>query len=1563
MAENKLTAWDAEAIAVEVVNVRKTKRSGVLCAGSPIMLIIGAFIAVALGTPAVLYVTGVIAFESDSSSAGVDNPDTSGFQTPLYFGKQVEAEFSVLEPCGAHRLPECSLPQDDNPYEGLEWIDGVPYFRDYARYTQYEVVPGREWELRLDMTFSHDVASGLGRIRSAVVRMSAGADKIVSSVEFDTIKNTKFNCLTDSMGSNKNLTGLSYFFDKFLRNPIAVAPTGGNVSSLLVNEEGDVEDAIEEEQIAESDAIVSLKKGSDDANRVRAAVLGAIDESFKPSVSPYEGKINAFLKSEFELSTSFYPSIEVVAKQTPLPAYIVDIPENGTDFFSQTSPRSFDGLNAGALIAQERGKTFAEKFIPKCYAYDGSVLDLGADAKKIGFDIGADCLRTTYDDEQFCNDFFRSFGYKLGDEVSQVCEETALAQDKCPCSCARMIWGIDGSATPPAIPPLKGPDLPKLFALDVGSELANPLTYARGVTHGCHAAGFNIATIDEMYKAIAYYGDSAVEFRPTRSGTPAASRNMNDHAPSGTALWLREDAFLSIPLRVINYGVSGWDLEIVSKGEEVVTSCGTSDASPFPSNSRCIADWVVCDGRSPYFRSSTIGDGSVPTLSNLRPIMPRSRLGGELAMQEVEKDASPNEGDLPLKGITIVPELDTTSGLNPSRMLLEVRDISRRNNTNQNGEICDPTMESHFVQECCSQTGPVLVCRQMIDQLRFTGAAKKENTASGLGCADGEIITRCAKTPRENNVLLSFDFLHSLIGSEIQTKHVVRKWVAAQMNSPHRNNTDSHRAAEAKPWYQHNPNNEARQLFTARQLFWPKPPSSTSCQRYVSFDARMSCIAKKKQRPSVRASLDTLRAKLIKEAKINLLDNLQAEGEGMLNGTQDMLLEWSADFGARLAAKIEDSDVSSGRSNVVTLFDQISETNDLIEQHINISEALDEHLGTVNEFLAQVEELEAMIHEYDKLSKSALRVCRSLELNKYFKPVIRLFSGPLKKMRSSFLQRAAKALENMQDKISSKLQPRLEKAMDANEQAAEALGGILALNERWVIPPLKIGRNCKATDAVAGAILASKTVELTNSFLKAPLDAGEAAAKAISDLAVVANPAAAILDRTREMHESLMALKNTFFGGPFAQVLGFVDRILDYQVKLTVPFFELSPPVRVCAPLPCGIKMCKKRVWGMKVKVPCGVKLCDVCADVQVLVPTFKSFIFSLGDVMDGIAGLADLVLGPLMLVFDAVVDELTDLLGEFISGVLPNSIVEVVKSLTSLDVAAVFGIDVVPELPDPFLNFFPFDSAEKLPFAACNIGTEDQVQGLDEDQEPASTFEFWKSYQTHSCPWGGWMSSLRCSTYEELLCDAPGFSSVGENVPQDHLPLQIRHGLLVDLPYDDYSVTQTPGSTRMIDLDDHSYEWVDEKLWRDGTIPNPQTSILPIFKEIPDTGSESDSCIYRYTVFERQVEQENEKQRSLHFRPAAVRLELTPTSAAPWTDSKPISFFKIGPEPFTDQEIAAKHLEFPDMKIEQFSDDQFFIMNGIVDTIEYDASNAPQRIRVKSFANRIPHLFYLALP
>jgi hypothetical protein len=73
---------------------------------------------------------------------------------------------------------------------------------------------------------------------------------------------------------------------------------------------------------------------------------------------------------------------------------------------------------------------------------------------------------------------------------------------------------------------------------------------------------------------------------------------------------------------------------------------------------------------------------------------------------------------------------------------------------------------------------------------------------------------------------------------------------------------------------------------------------------------------------------------------------------------------------------------------------------------------------------------------------------------------------------------------------------------------------------------------------------------------------------------------------------------------------------------------------------PCKIKICKKKVWGVKIKYPCGMKFCSKKVCMKLGYPRFflKSFTFTIGDIIDGVLSLSELIKIPAMKMIDLLV-------------------------------------------------------------------------------------------------------------------------------------------------------------------------------------------------------------------------------------------------------------------------------------------------------------------------------------
>lgn len=398
---------------------------------------------------------------------------------PPYFSQDVYAEFDVLESCASYRLPDCSLTPTEVPYKGLEWDDnGTPYFRDSARYIQYELDDGN-WEVRLDIVFGHDPLSSR-RMHSILMKMPRSGDQVLAFAQFDSFDGVEYH---DCKIDRSDAVPMSYYVEQFLRKPLQVAPTGGNASSP------EEEDAISEDVLDGEEAVVSVGNESDrTVARDKAATTIGIGEE-----NPSNYRIAEWLMEEFDASTE---DMKVAVETSGEPSFFID-----SEALSMDSPRAIDGLSPYDLAKNSKTRKFEQKYRPMCFSYENGGAEVTNDfvTSEPGRMFAQTCNRTGTDDESYCAHLFLSLNVTRGSNIHEECVAYDKARlIKCRCSCARGIWDYsDKNAEDPDLNS-DGSDFQQLAAFRLEP---NRSTFLSAISK-CHEHQMQVANERDVDRAV-----------------------------------------------------------------------------------------------------------------------------------------------------------------------------------------------------------------------------------------------------------------------------------------------------------------------------------------------------------------------------------------------------------------------------------------------------------------------------------------------------------------------------------------------------------------------------------------------------------------------------------------------------------------------------------------------------------------------------------------------------------------------------------------------------------------------------------------------------------------------------------------------------------------------------------------------------------------------------------------------------------------------------------------------------------------------------------------------------
>jgi hypothetical protein len=217
-----------------------------------------------------------------------------------------------------------------------------------------------------------------------------------------------------------------------------------------------------------------------------------------------------------------------------------------------------------------------------------------------------------------------------------------------------------------------------------------------------------------------------------------------------------------------------------------------------------------------------------------------------------------------------------------------------------------------------------------------------------------------------------------------------------------------------------------------------------------------------------------------------------------------------------------------------------------------------------------------------------------------------LQAGPVKKMK--------KVIQSFNRAVVDKTKPITEELLEKNAALAEKLQiAKFIMYEHVIKPVLVVDEYCPSV---------TRTTLCHNSVTEKLTSAADTLDRFVDEVQEIAN-------FYEQLDETLSIVSNVIKDREYKGVMNFFGTIADKLEPFT-KFLDKTIPLKlsigkVCLNVPCGVKICKKKILGKTIKYTCGVRTCRECT------PSAKiDYKFKVKAIINGIGALTSIFMDAL---------------------------------------------------------------------------------------------------------------------------------------------------------------------------------------------------------------------------------------------------------------------------------------------------------------------------------------------
>jgi len=285
----------------------------------------------------------------------------------------------------------------------------------------------------------------------------------------------------------------------------------------------------------------------------------------------------------------------------------------------------------------------------------------------------------------------------------------------------------------------------------------------------------------------------------------------------------------------------------------------------------------------------------------------------------------------------------------------------------------------------------------------------------------------------------------------------------------------------------------------------------------------------------------------------------------------------------------------------------------------------------VYDLLQSLEEIQPQVKKVQGTINSLSIGANMVGIISQIKPFIEPIKKMLKKI-SDTLKKTIEKIKKMEVKTIKPTKPKVQKALKAAEKVKGAIAVTAYVTEQLFIIPINTTRNCESVEAMA-ELVNEATREATTKIL----DVAEGIEGFFDQVAVIRGEIQKPIQVIKDLLEGMNAVVSSL--AVLDPVVKPFTDLLDTNIDITIPFFWCTTRKTITFPYPCGVKYCCKNIWWVgRVCVPCGVRWCWGRKTVTLPRWCDKRFEFTVRDVIEGIQGVADIILAPINLAADLLI-------------------------------------------------------------------------------------------------------------------------------------------------------------------------------------------------------------------------------------------------------------------------------------------------------------------------------------
>mmetsp|Transcript_18629 Transcript_18629/g.20881 ORF Transcript_18629/g.20881 Transcript_18629/m.20881 type:complete len:1054 (+) Transcript_18629:514-3675(+) len=314
------------------------------------------------------------------------------------------------------------------------------------------------------------------------------------------------------------------------------------------------------------------------------------------------------------------------------------------------------------------------------------------------------------------------------------------------------------------------------------------------------------------------------------------------------------------------------------------------------------------------------------------------------------------------------------------------------------------------------------------------------------------------------------------------------------------------------------------------------------------------------------------------------------------------------------------------------LLDTFQRIDTLLRRIYGFVDGNEDGIISVYELLQALEDIRPEVEELKETVDALSFAARAVSAISQIKPFMIPIRNALQRV-SRTLRSAIDRIKRIEKRTIEPTKPRVKRALEVAEDIKGAVARTAYVNQQLFVIPINTTRNCESVETMA-ELVNDATAGTTDKIFDVAADIEEVF-EVVEEIRVgIQGP---IDFATAMIRGVLDGNDNLNFLSPI--VRPFTDA-LNTRVSVTIPFFWCTTTKRVTIPYPCGVRRCCRRIsWIGNVCVPCGVNWCSTTNTITIPKWCDRRFSFTVRDVIEGIQGIADIVMAPLNFAMNLVIE------------------------------------------------------------------------------------------------------------------------------------------------------------------------------------------------------------------------------------------------------------------------------------------------------------------------------------